>query len=122
MAYLFSPQTEMELTPGIVCNLSTILFSAYSVNFKRFLMLLCTVMAMMGCAFASAFETTGEHQNPAELSVACETLSRTSLAAVSRSTLNSNSTLILLLPWLLEELIFFTPGIPLIAFSNGSVI
>ena len=32
----------------------------------------------------------------------------------------SNSTLMRLLPWLLEEVIFLTPAIPLMAFSSGS--
>src|SRR5215216_6124612 len=77
----------------------------------------------MGSELASAFDTTGgASKSLGREREAWDTLSRTSLVAASRSTPKSNSTLILLLPALLEEVIFFTPAIPLIAFSNGSVI
>ena len=53
---------------------------------------------------------------------ACETLSRTSFAASSSSLSRLNSILMLLVPWLLEEEIFFIPSILFTAFSSGSVI
>src|SRR5688572_6753110 len=78
---------------------------------------------MIASELASAFDTTGgASRSVGKERVACETLSLTSLAAASRSTLKSNSTLILLDPALLEEVIFLIPAIPLIAFSRGSVI
>ena len=49
-------------------------------------------------------------------------LSRTSLAAVSKSTDNSNSTVIRHEPWLLTLDKERIPGIPLMFCSNGSVI
>ena len=78
---------------------------------------------MMKSALASAFETTGGLlMSSGKLRTACATLSRTSLAAVSKLTPKLNSTVIFELPTELEELIVRIPGIPLIAFSNGSVI
>src|SRR5215831_2875345 len=78
---------------------------------------------MIGLALASAFEITGGASRSAGSERAAEeTLSLTSLAAASRSMPNSNSTFILLRPWLLEDVMFFTPAIPLMAFSSGSVI
>ncbi|MNE82721.1 hypothetical protein D3C80_1794680 [compost metagenome] len=78
---------------------------------------------MIASELASALLTTG---NPSislgKLRAACETLSRTSFAASSRSLLRLNSTVILLDPWLLDEEIVRIPSILLIAFSSGSVI
>ena len=76
----------------------------------------------MGFASASAFATVGGSQSRGNLLCACETLSLTSLAAVSRSTESSNSTVILLDPWLLTLVRVRTPGMPLIDCSRGSVI
>ncbi len=64
-------------------------------------------MARMGSELASAFDITGG----ASISFgkersAWETLSLTSFAAASRSMLRSNSTLILLEPELLEDVMF----------------
>lgn len=53
---------------------------------------------------------------------ACDTLSRTSLAAFSKSVPKSNSTVIRLEPIDDCEEIDLTPSIPLIDFSSGSVI
>ena len=78
---------------------------------------------MIDSELASALETTGgESRSDGRERTACETLSRTSFAAASRSIPNSNSTLILLVPLLLDEVIFRIPAMPLIAFSSGSVI
>ena len=72
---------------------------------------------------ASALETTGgESISCGKFRTACATLSRTSLAAASNSTSKLNSTEILLLPKVLDEVIERMPGIPLICFSSGSVI
>ena len=78
---------------------------------------------MIGCASASALDTTGG----ASIScgrplAACDTLSRTSLAAVSRSLSKLNSIVILLEPWALLEEILRIPSMELIAFSRGSVV
>ena len=74
-------------------------------------------------SLASALETTGGLVKSCgrDLS-ACDTLSRTSFAAVSKFTPKLNSTVILELPTALEELMVLIPGIPLIPFSKGSVI
>jgi hypothetical protein len=53
--------------------------------------------------------------------MALETLSRTSFAAASISMPSSNSTVILLLPSLLEEVSERMPAMPLIDSSSGSV-
>src|SRR5690349_10267395 len=80
-------------------------------------------MERIGSEEASAFDTTGgASKSEGREREACDTLSRTSFAAVSRSTPKSNSTLMLLRPWLLLEVMFLIPAIPLMAFSNGSVI
>src|SRR5687767_9780593 len=78
---------------------------------------------MIASELASAFDTTGgDVRSWGSDRKACETLSRTSLAAASSSIVNSNSILMLLRPTLEEEVIFLIPAIPLIAFSKGSVI
>src|SRR4030081_2339714 len=78
---------------------------------------------MIGSESASALVTIGgASMSCGNAFRACETFSRTSLAAFSRSTFNSNSTVILLVPCALEEVIFRTPCTPFTAFSNGSVI
>ena len=78
---------------------------------------------MIKSAFASALDTTGGLLiSSGKLLTACPTLSLTSFAAVSKFTPKLNSTVILELPTELDELIVLIPGIPLIAFSNGSVI
>gem|GEM_PF-3928707 len=107
----------------MVCNRSTSTLLAYSVISSWLRILLCTVIAMIDSALASAFDTTGgASRSFGSEREASETLSRTSLAAASRSMLRSNSTLILLLPWLLIEVMFLIPAMPLMAFSSGSVI
>ena len=74
-------------------------------------------------ALASALDTTGGLLiSSGKLLTACATLSLTSFAAVSKFTPKLNSTVILEFPTELEELMVRIPGIPLIAFSNGSVI
>ncbi len=113
----------MPLTPGMVCNLSTNTLFAYSVICNWLRVLLCTVMERMASELASAFETTGgASRSGGRDRCACDTLSRTSLAAASRSIPRSNSTLMLLVPLLLDEVIFLIPAIPFTAFSRGSVI
>ena len=52
---------------------------------------------------------------------ACATLSRTSFAAASKFSPTLNSTVILLRPTWLDEVIERIPGIPFTAFSIGSV-
>src|SRR5215217_1985405 len=86
-------------------------------------LLLLTDIVIILSALASAFVTTGG----ADISCgnwrwAWLTLSRTSLAAVSKSASRSNSTVMLLLPTELVEVILRIPGTPLMAFSKGSVI
>ena len=123
MAYLFSPQIWTPLTPGMVCNLSTSTLLAYSVISSGFRVLLCTVMIRMGSELASALETTGGASRSAgNERCACDTLSRTSLAAASRSITQFKFYIDIAGSWLLLEVIFFIPAIPLTAFSSGSVI
>ena len=72
---------------------------------------------------ASAFETTGGASiSWGKFLTAWATLSRTSLAAASKGTSKLNSTVMLLFPKVLDEVIERMPGIPLICFSSGSVI
>ncbi|MNX89514.1 hypothetical protein D3C86_1215310 [compost metagenome] len=78
---------------------------------------------MIGSESASALETTGGASiSCGRLRTACETLSRTSLAASSKFLSKLNSIVMLLLPWLLEDVMFRIPSIELMAFSKGSVI
>ncbi|MNY00653.1 hypothetical protein D3C86_1331540 [compost metagenome] len=78
---------------------------------------------MMGSESASAFDTTGGASiSWGKLLTAWDTLSRTSLAASSRFFFKSNSMVILLDPWLLEDDMLRIPSMELIAFSKGSVI
>ncbi len=80
-------------------------------------------MEIMASLSASALETMGwESISSGKLRMACETLSRTSLAASSKSFSRLNSMVMELLPWLLEEVMFRIPSIELMAFSKGSVI
>ena len=83
---------------------------------------LFTFMKKMGFESASALETIGgsisRGNNPNER----DTRSRTSLAAVSKSTPKSNSTVMLLRPSRLADVRVLIPEIPLIDSSNGSVI
>jgi hypothetical protein len=84
---------------------------------------LCTVREMIASALASAFVTTGgASMSCGRERTAPDTLSRTSFAAASRSASRLNSTVMLLDPWLLPDEMFRIPGIPLSAFSSGSVI
>ncbi len=101
MANLFSPQIKTPLTPDMVCNCSLNVKSAISDSSSKDLCGLLTAIIIIGLASASAFETVGGSQSRGNLLCACETLSRTSLAAVSILTESSNSTVILLEPWLL---------------------
>src|SRR6478736_6632433 len=80
------------------------------------------VMKMMGLESASAFSTTGGFTSGGRLNNAPETLSRTSLAAASRFTPNSNSTVMELRPSRLTDVSVRIPGTPLMASSSGSVI
>jgi hypothetical protein len=84
---------------------------------------LCTVIEMMASLFASDLVTTGgASMSCGSWRAACDTLSRTSLAAASRSTPRSNSTVMVLTPRLLAEESVRIPAMPLIVFSSGSVI
>ena len=76
----------------------------------------------IGMASASALDTVGGSQSRGSIRWARDTLSRTSLAAVSRSTDSSNSTVMRLLPYWLTDESERIPGIPLICCSSGSVI
>ena len=123
MAYFFSPQIFTALTPGMVCILSTKLLLANSVICKAFLILLCSNMITTGSLLLSALLTTGgASRSLGNDRTACDTLSLTSLAASSRLVPSSNSTVILLLPCELCEVIFLIPEMPFIPFSSGSVI
>ncbi len=86
-------------------------------------MLLWTVREMMASELASLLVTTGgESMSCGRPRAAPATLSRTSFAAASRFASRLNSTVMLLVPWLLDEEMLRTPEMPLIAFSSGSVI
>ena len=88
-----------------------------------FIEVLCAVSMIIGSPFASALVTVGgESISSGKLFKACEVLSRTSFAAFSRSAPRSNSTVMVLWPVADWEDIDFTPSIPLIFFSKGSVI
>jgi hypothetical protein len=110
------------LTPEMVCNCSLKVSSAISVSSSNDRFGLLTAINIIGLASASAFETVGGSQSRGNKRCACETLSRTSFAAVSKSTESSNSTEMLLRPWLLELVSVLIPGIPLMDCSSGSVI
>src|SRR4051812_16295779 len=107
----------------MVCNRSTSTLFAYSVISSWLRVLLCTVIEMMASELASAFDTTGGGgKSGGNERVGWGNLSRTSLAAAFRANLRAKSTLVLLSPWLLVEVIFLTPAMPLMDFSSGSVI
>ena len=110
------------LTSGMVCNCSFTVKSAISLSSNSERLSLWSATIMIGRESASAFDTVGGSQSLGKKRCALETLSLTSLAAVSRSTESSNSTVILHEPcWLTLESERI-PGIPLIFCSNGSVI
>src|SRR5664280_774336 len=88
-----------------------------------FMLLLSAINWIIGSELASALVTVGG----ASIScgrdlIACETLSLTSFAAFSKSAPRLNSTVIVLDPIADWDDIDLTPSIPLIDFSNGSVI
>ena len=83
---------------------------------------LCMATIRMGVASASAFDTVGGSQSRGSHRWARDTLSRTSFAAVSRSTDSSNSTVMRLCPCWLTLVSERMPGIPLMFCSSGSVI
>ena len=76
----------------------------------------------MGCESALAFVTTGGSTSRGSLPKAEDTLSRTSLAALSRLVSRSNSTVMLAPPSRLLLVRFLMPAMPLILSSSGSVI
>ena len=81
------------------------------------------VIPKIASEFASALLTTGGASiSCGNCLTACETLSRTSLAASSKFASKLNYTVILLVPKLLADEMERMPAIPLIDFSNGSVI
>ncbi|MPM38005.1 hypothetical protein SDC9_84628 [bioreactor metagenome] len=106
----------------MVCKRSFTVSSAISDNCNSERVGLSTVTCIIGSASASALATVGGSASRGKYRIALETLSRTSLAAVSKSTLNSNSTVILEFPWLLWLISERIPGIPLMFCSSGSVI
>ena len=86
-------------------------------------MVLCAISITIGSLLASALVIVGgASRSCGNRLVAWETLSRTSLAAFSRSASSSNSTVILLDPIADDDDIDFTPSIPLIERSSTSVI
>ena len=122
MEYFFSPHILTPLTSGIVCSCSFTVRSAISLSSSNERLSLCRATIMMGRASASCFDTVGGSQSLGRNLCALETLSLTSLAAVSISTESSNSMVILLDPcWLTLESERM-PGIPLMFCSRGSVI
>ena len=106
----------------MVCNCSFTVRSAISLSSSSERLSLCMATISMGEASASAFETVGGSQSRGRLRCARDTLSRTSLAAVSRSTESSNSTVMRLCPCWLVLVSERMPGMPLMFCSNGSVI
>ena len=87
------------------------------------MVVLCTDIVIIGSELASALVTTGgASRSCGRLRIACDVLSRTSLAAFSRSSPILNSTVMLLFPTDDEEESDLIPSMPFIAFSSGSVI
>ena len=82
---------------------------------------LCTDRKTTELELASAFSTTGGSASGGSRRTASDTLLRTSLAAASRSTLMSNSTVIMLTCSREVEEMIRTPAMPLRACSSGSV-
>ena len=122
MEYRFSPQILTPLTSLMVCNCSFTVRSAISLSSSNERLSLCKATIKIGVASASAFDTVGGSQSRGRKRCARDTLSRTSLAAVSKSTDNSNSTVMREEPCWLTLDSERMPGIPLMFCSNGSVI
>ena len=120
--YFFSPQMLTPLTSLIVWSCSLTVRSAISLNSRSERLSLCNATIMIGRASASAFDTIGGSQSLGRKRCARETLSRTSLAAVSKSTESSNSTVMRQDPCWLTLDRERMPGIPLMFCSRGSVI
>ena len=122
MQYFFSPQIITLDTSWMVCSCSFTVRSAISLNSSRLRLSLCRATISMGMASASALDTVGGSQSRGKKRCALDTLSRTSLAAVSRSTESSNSTVMRHEPCWLTLVSERMPGIPLMFCSRGSVI
>ncbi len=119
--YFFSPQICTVLTPGMVCNRSLNWFVAMSVSSNSDRWSLWMVMLTMLPASASLFTVIGGSTSCGRVLSARLTRSRTSLAAASRSTSSSNSTVMLLRPSLLMLVSERMPAMPLMDSSSGSV-
>jgi hypothetical protein len=95
---------------------------AMSVICRRFRLSLLMLRLTIGTASASAFVTVGLSASGGSRRMARETLSRTSLAAVSISMPSSNSTVMEVRPSELVDLMVRIPSMPLMDSSRGSVI
>lgn len=120
--YRFSPQILTCEIPGTVCNRSLKILLAISLRLSRSLSSLCIVNAMMVDAEALDLVTVGGSASGGNLLWDWDTLSRTSLAAASKSVPISNSTVMELLPSAEVEDRDRIPAIPLMLSSSGSVI
>jgi hypothetical protein len=104
-------------TPGMVSRRCEITFSHNHLILVGLLVSLCTVIEIIASLLASALETTGGASiSCGKLRMACDTLSRTSLRLLQDLS-RLNSTVMELLPWELEDVIFLIPSMELIAFK-----
>ncbi len=122
MAYRFDPHTQTWLTSGMVCTLSLNVLMAISEISSKLRLSLLIFRKTMGTRSASALETAGLSTSGGRKRMTCDTLSRTSLAAASKSTSRSNSTVIVLRPSRLTDVRVRIPATPLMDSSSGSVI
>ncbi len=106
----------------MVCSRSRKRVLASSVSSSSPRCSLLTFRKTMGVLSASALETRGGSASVGSLPIACDTRSRTSFAARSRSVSRSNSAVMVLRPSRLVEVSLRIPSTALTDASSGSVI